>query len=143
MSFTKKDLSQMVHEIAESNGSIVIKNWLITGVFNRLSHEGQSDADVFCRTVAVTKACEEYFRNIKATDCDIDEQLIFDGFERLQKRYLITRDDEVCAIYSEDITDDEFLMQVVHRLESQIAGSQLHIEEIMRYLDERMEAKIV
>ncbi len=65
-------------------------------------------------------------------EIESDRQLVMEGFERLQKRYLIAEDGEWVAIRVQDMTRSQRLAKA-HELRVMGAGCYQHARELERY----------
>lgn len=63
-------------------------------------------------------------------------QLVLEGFERLQKYYMVTRDDERVGVHIYDMTKEE-LIQKKSELRSMRKGLEVHEDEIDRFISQQ------
>lgn len=68
-----------------------------------------------------------------------DAQLVLEGFERLQKEYLIEEDGAQVSVPIEEMSDAQ-LMEKHAELRAMGDGCYLHADEILRYVERRRAA---
>ena len=71
-----------------------------------------------------------------ATDLRSEPQLTLEGFDRVQKVYLVKRDGEQCMVPTDQLTADEIGTKI-SELDTMAEGCKLHADELRRYLDSR------
>ena len=62
-------------------------------------------------------------------DGESDAALVLPGFEKLQARYLITREGEACIVPLDDLTEEEMLAKL-RQFRRNMAGLQKHYDEL-------------
>lgn len=70
---------------------------------------------------------------------EADRQLLFPGFKRLQKAYLVDREGRQLIVPSPRMTDDECLAKA-EELDAMAVGCREHADELRRYVDLRGDA---
>jgi hypothetical protein len=70
-----------------------------------------------------------------------DAQLTMEGFERLQRAYIVENDGDLRVVRTDQITDAELLAKADH-YDAMAAGCAEHASEIRRYVDQRRKTKI-
>lgn len=63
-------------------------------------------------------------------------QLVLDGFEKLQKYYMVTRDDERVGVHIYDMSKEE-LLQKKQELRAMRKGLEIHEDEIDRFISQQ------
>ncbi|WP_143328034.1 hypothetical protein [Caballeronia pedi] len=74
------------------------------------------------------------------TEAVPDRQGVLEGFERLQKEYLVERDGTEVAMPIESMSDEQ-LMEQFYKLQAMEKGLFQHGQEILRYIDLRRSAR--
>lgn len=140
--YTLKDLDKEIGEhvalIQGSNGGSVDKHFLIQSVLNEHSLPDDVEDGFWICTARelVSLRVNRHWQRLKASETVPDAQLIFPGYERLQRQYLTERDGRSVAVRVEDMTSEE-LEKKAAELESMSEGLIQHAEEIRRYLRQR------
>lgn len=138
MAMIDEEVKDKVRWLEEQNGKELHKGWLINAVIQDHADIKGEDADfaICCARLAIRSRVESYFRKIKENENDpTDEQMIFPGFKRLQKRYIVERD-ELVAVSVLDMTDAEIKAKAEeHRRMG--AGHFEHANELMQFLLDR------
>lgn len=134
-----KEIKKKVAWLEAQNGKELHKGWLINAVIQDHADINGEDADfaICCARLTIRSRVESYFRKIKENEKDpTDEQMIFPGYKRLQKRYIVDRDTELVAVSILDMTDEEIRSKAEeHRKMG--AGHYEHADELMRFLMDR------
>lgn len=140
MAMIDEEVKDKVRWLEEQNGKELQKAWLVNAVIQDHADINGEDADfaLCCSRSAVKSRVESYFRKIKENENDpTDEQMIFPGFRRLQKRYIVDRNTELVAISILDMTDDEIRNKAEeHRKMG--AGHYEHADELIQFLSDRV-----
>jgi hypothetical protein len=142
--YTIKDLGDEIgHEVAwleEHNGRTIEKRWLISKVMaNHGDIQGQDAAfAVCCARFAVEQQVDRYFRTIKKDEEEGTEQQLLPGFEKLQRKYITTRNGEQLIVSIYDMTDEEIDRKAAeHRVMGQ--GHFKHADELERFKETRQQ----
>ena len=135
-----REIDSKAQEMLDNNGKHIHKGWLVNAVMRDHDSITGDDADfAVCLAHAhVTKRVEHYFRRIKEAEQEggTDDQLILPGYEKLQRRYIVTRDEAQVGIDVWDLTDDE-LDAKAHEHRAMGRGHFQHADELDRFRAER------
>jgi hypothetical protein len=131
---------EKVIETLEKEGAERLSPDVITSFVMTRWQEVAGDADErylfashWCLREQVRKRLNRY-KVIPGTD--VDEQLLLEGFERLQKRYLVEENGEQVAVRIEKMTRKQFEDKIAE-FESMREGLSQHIQELRRYMNEQ------
>jgi hypothetical protein len=139
MSYKKDDLQKEIHSVnteLEKSRGFVPKQWLITAVMKQHPDINGNDRDfaLYGAYFCVTKGVEEYFRGVKASEVQGDEQLVIEGFHHLKSHYLVQRDGTVGTVPLTEMSKDE-LLQKAEQLKMHAKGTLEHARELERYAE--------
>jgi len=139
--YESKNLNEEVERIHGelSTNAVVPKSWLAQAVVLRHQNVSGGDADfaIWAMGQAINRAIEAFFRRIKASEEAADDpQMILPGYERLQRRYLVTRGGEVASVPVQLVTDEEFRLKI-SEMNNMQEGLEKHKLEILRFMRER------
>lgn len=94
-----------------------------------------------CAYDQVRDVVRQAFRRFKPDrKGETDKQLLLPGFERLQKRYLVSRQGQQMAVRIEQLSDDEAAAKVAELL-GMAHGCTEHAKELKRYHAKRKAAE--
>lgn len=110
----ESELEQKVLWLEQNNGSVLSRDWLKNAVMSDHSDIHGEDADMAmcCMEMIVAQCAREYFRRFKSTP-ETDPMMVFPGFEHLQIRYALKRDNDLVAVRVHDMTDDELKQKAI------------------------------
>ena len=114
-------------------------DWITETIMQMHQPPGGNDAEFysFNTRANVREAVAAQLRRAKLkADIASDSQLVLEGFERLQKEYLIDEDGAQVSVPVEKMSDAQ-LMEKWHELRAMGDGCYLHANEILRYIDIR------
>lgn len=140
--YTIKDLDKEITDTkagwaGANNG--VPKGWLVNAVMSKHANVTGDDSDfALCGSrYAVERRVEAHFREIKENEENpTNPQLILPGYEKLQKEYIVERNDEQVAISIWDMTDEEIDWKAdQHRAMGR--GHFAHADELIRFKESR------
>ncbi len=122
----------------EDRGGSVPKPWLVRSVMAYHPDIVGDDRDfaLYCSEHHVTGEVERYFQSIKASETDLGQQFVLEGFEHIKKRYLVVRGQEIQAIRVAHMTPEE-LEAKAEELESFARGAFAHAAELRRLASNR------
>ena len=136
------EVDQVIRDRIEAK-EVIPATWVTRVVVERHPHIRGQDADWyrFCAYETVRDAVRQCLRRLKPDPKgETDEQLLLPGFERLQKAYLVSRNEEQVGVPIELLTDDENGAKVTE-LRRMAAGCLEHAAELKRYHAERKAAE--
>ncbi len=121
-----------------SNGETP-KNWVIQSVLKSHSDVHGDDADMAlcCMRETVASRVNKHFSKIKAAEQETP-QMPLPGFEKLQQRYVITRDKEQSIVSIYHMTDEE-LEAKAEELEAMAEGCLKDADEIRKFRTQRQQ----
>ena len=131
------EVKRIFNEIGALDG--VSKSTLITTVEGRHGRVSGPDRDFALWSIraVVTRAVEALMREVKASEERVDvQQLPLPGYDRLQRFYIVTRNDEQMLMPVDRVTDDEFMVKISD-MQRMRAGLDAHIKEIHDYMEDR------
>lgn len=138
-------ISDIDSEIAKKADELVTngqlpKVWLVQAVMKNHAQIVGKDADmaICCMNDTVSRRVNKYFSTIKASE-EEKPQMPLPGFERLQRRYVINRNEEQTIVSVYDMTDAE-LEGKAKEMDSMAEGCYAHADELRRFKDERQKA---
>lgn len=140
--YSLKDLTQEIEELVEERrqcGGDLHPDWLTQEILSRHSDITGADADFYqcCARGEVRDAVRQRVNRYKAKpELSPDPQLVLDGFERLQERYLIEVDGVQVARLVHDMSHAQLSAKAAE-LRGMGAGCYQHADEIERYLSQR------
>ncbi|WP_321941678.1 hypothetical protein [Paraburkholderia tropica] len=140
--FTKSDLTHEISRVIvelDTRHQRKHPDWITETIMSSHAPPVCDDADVylFNTRANVRDAVGAHLRRAKLkTDVTPDAQLVLEGFERLQKEYLIDDDGAQVSVPIEELSDGQ-LMEKYHELRAMGDGCYLHADEILRYIDAR------
>ncbi|WP_233872391.1 hypothetical protein [Paraburkholderia adhaesiva] len=140
--YSRIDLSAEISKVIAETTGRKHPDWITEAVMRMHKPPEGSDADFyrFGARAYVREAVAAQLRRVKlSADVVPDSQLVLEGFERLQKEYLVEEDGAKVSIPIEEMTDAQ-LMDKHAELRAMGAGCYLHADEIVRYLAWRHES---
>ena len=133
LSDLKQEIEQTIHSMESQ--SRLHPEWITQAVMSRHSDLDGEDSDFYqcCTRAEVRSQVRKRLNQYKASaDTGVDRQIVLEGFERLQKRYLIPENGEQVAIRIQDMTDAQ-LQAKADEYRAMGAGCFQHADEIDRY----------
>ena len=133
LSDLKQEIEQTIH--AMESQSRLHPEWITQAVMSKHSDVDGDDCDFYqcCARAEVRTQVRKRLSKYKAdTDMAVDRQIVLEGFERLQKRYLVSENGEQVAIRIQDMTDAQ-LQAKADEYRAMGAGCFQHADEIDRY----------
>lgn len=138
--YSTSDLSKEIdEEIARFDHESVLRpDYITNAVMQRhpdIDGEDASFYAVLCRVEVrnqVGKHLGKRFNTTAESQAERDAQLVLEGFERLQKRYLLADGEEIVAIRVEDMTSAQRRAKAAE-LRAMGAGCYQHADELDRY----------
>lgn len=141
--YSPADLQQEIEKVIEhmeaQNAARLHPDWITQAVMNRHPDVDGEDADFYqcCSRAEVRNQVRRRLNRYKATaEIEADPQTTLEGFERLQKRYLVAEKGEQVAVRIQLMTEQQ-LLEKAAELRSMGAGCYQHADEIDRYLSSR------
>jgi len=128
---------QTVIEEMESH-SRLHPDWITQAVIARHPDVDGNDSDFYqcCTRSGVRDAVRKRLNRYKADPNDqTDAQIVMEGFDRLQKRYLIKENGEQVAVRIECLTRQQILAKALEQ-ERMGYGCFQHAEELRRYAEQ-------
>lgn len=124
-------------EAALAAGHSPQATWIVNAIVSEWDPPRGRDSDkwTLCGYANVRTIVRSVVRSYKPDDESDDSQLILDGFERLHKAYLVSRDDEQAVVRVDRLTVSEALT-IIDELNRSKRGLDIHIAEMQRYIDE-------
>lgn len=137
----QNEIAAKVEWLRENNGRTLHPDWITTAVLADHPDVYGEDRAFYARCTRQTVR-EETRRALNkykvVADQQADAQLVLPGFTRLQKYYLVDRDQTQVAVRVDDLTDAEIDAKVAE-LRGMAAGCLEHVDELLRYRDRRRE----
>jgi hypothetical protein len=132
----KNRIKQLVGERTETP-----VDWIVHQIITEHPLAEWSDSDFYecCAYTAVRGYTRAVYRDMRQGDIAAeaeDRQLVFPGFERLQRRYIIERDGDMVAVALEAMTDAEIAAKV-SELRRDAQGCLRHADELERFKHDR------
>lgn len=140
------EVSEIVKSKIEA-GQVVVQPWLVQHVIQSHSEIQGGDSDFYLLCAHgylphVVKNVLRHWKDDPAKQRERDAQMVLDGFERLQRAYLVRRDDDSVLVPINQLTYDEGMAKV-REYERMAAGCKLHSEELRRYFAGRQSTVMV
>ncbi len=134
----QKEVSAIVEAKIDAR-EVVRSTWLIHEVIGRhqLPECNESAWFFCCAREALAKVVRDVVQSYKPSKDDPDPQMVFPGFERLQRGYLVTRDGEQAVVCTLDLTDVEIDAKAAD-LQRMGIGCFRHRDELLRFKTERV-----
>ena len=131
------EISQACDELV-TNGQTP-KSWVTEYVMKAHSQVFGVDADMAlcCMRETVASHVNKHFSKLKAAE-EGKPQMPLPGFERLQRRYVITRDNQQTIVSVYDMTDEE-LEEKAEEMQAMAKGCLKHADELRRFIKQRVE----
>lgn len=122
---------------AINSGSTVAAAWITQTVMLAHGNVAGSDADWLIANARrhVRASVQKVISRYKASEQDGDPQMVLEGFERLQKAYLIEREGDQLIVPITQMTAPE-LMARAFEYRRMAAGCEEHAREIERYVED-------
>lgn len=134
-----QEIEAVIKEMDDLKTSKLNPDWITNEVIKRHPDIEGADADFWQCTgrADVRNKVRARLNKYKVSDdLSPDPQLLLDGFERVQQRYLISEGEVQVAIRIEDCTDEQILAKY-NELRAMGDGCYQHADELMRYLQAR------
>lgn len=130
-------------ETAIAKGKVVKREWMVHEIVKDRQFAGPDRN--WLRLTAYYAIKDLVGRAIRAfakaqEEDESNPQMILKGYERLQKSYALTRDDEIVFVPIEQCTDEELEAKAVEH-EAQSQGHLDHARELRRYIAKRKKAQ--
>jgi len=129
------EIELVIEQLEANHARKLHPDWITQAVMYRHTGIDGEDADFYqCVGRAhVREAVRQRLNRFRAkAEVEADKQLVLEGFERLQKRYLITEDGEQVAIRVQDMTSAQRKLKA-NELRTMGAGCYQHADELERY----------
>lgn len=117
-------------------------DWVTNSVMSEHTEIDGEDTDFYriAARMTVRQEVRKCLNAFKPTeDSSPNEQLVLEGFERLQKYYLVNRDGTQVAARIDTLSEIEIRLKI-SELKSMAAGCLLHADELARYLGRKYDA---
>jgi hypothetical protein len=145
MSIAHKDMEKEVADIIERRieaGQETVTSWLVTEVINNHADITGEDVEWYrvCAYGHMSGVVRKVISKYRPTEEGIvNNQLVLDGFERLQRAYAVNRDGPM--IVPIDLLTIDEIKEKIRELSAIRRGLSQHIKELQRYLQQRIEAE--
>lgn len=130
-----QEIEQVIEQFEASNARSLHPDWITQAVVDRHLEVDGEDAD-FWRVVGRAEVRSQVRSRLNRyrvkPEVEPDRQLVLEGFERLQQRYLVDEGGEQIAVRVQDMTLDQ-LDAKERELRVMGAGCYQHADEIRRY----------
>lgn len=134
--YTLKELQAEIEQVIESmqNAPRPHPDWITQSVIANHPAIDGDDCDFYqcCTRNSVRDAVRKRLNKYKADGKEPDKQIVLEGFERLQKWYLMDEGGEQVAVSIQHMTRDQVLAKAEEQ-ERMGAGCYQHAEELRRY----------
>jgi len=140
--FSDRDLTQEISEVIESTlaeGNPTPAAWVANAVVQRHQRPDGADADFYllCAHHHVRKLVQSALRRFNpSSDGSTDERLLLPGFERLQRFYLVTRDDDQVAVPIGQMSNGEIASKITE-LKAMSRGCMELADDLTKYRSNR------
>lgn len=135
----KTDVDEAVNNLLSSNVRPISKSVVTEAIVKKwFDIEGEPGDRWLCAAHdSIQRAVGQAMNSEKAAEeTSEDSQLVMEGFERLQKRYVIEREGERQYVLTTELSDEELAEKAEeHRRLGR--GNFQHADEIERYIEER------
>lgn len=138
--YSLSDLKQEIEQTisAMESQSRLHPEWITQAVMSKHSDVEGNDTDFYqcCARAEVRTQVRKRLSQYKASaDTTVDRQIVLEGFERLQKRYLIAENGEQVAIRIQDMTEEQLQVKA-NEYRAMGVGCFQHADEIDRYREQ-------
>ena len=142
---SKTDVTHEIRKIVTDRlnaGLIIRAEWLTTEILAMKADIDGEDADFYVACAVdfirdTTKRCiGDYAPKASAKT---DAQILMQGFDYMQRAYTVERDDEICVVPVQLLTDEEIEGRAID-LESMARGCIAHAKELRAYRTIRVDA---
>jgi len=138
----QREIVAKIQWLIENNGSVLHPEFIAHAVVGDHPDVNGEDADFYkcCSFAKIRDEVRQQVNRMKiATEKqEGSEQLVMPGFDYLQQRYFVDRDNEPCIVRIEEMTDDELEAKAQER-EAMGRACFAHADELRRYRDLRKE----
>lgn len=133
------EVDVIIDRLQSEDAPRIHPDWITQEVMG--AHQGieGEDCDFYLCTgrAAVRDAVRARLNRFKASpEVETDRQLVLEGYERLQRHYLVNEDETQVAVHIEMLSDDQ-LLQKASEYRAMGKGCFEHANEIDRYLNTR------
>lgn len=129
------EIEQVIEDFENHNERRLHPDWITTAVMNRHPDVEGADAD-FYRVMSRSQVREAVRQRLNAykakPEVEPDRQLVMQGFERLQLRYLVKEDGEWVAVKVEMMTTEQRKAKAAE-LRAMGRGCFQHADELERF----------
>lgn len=136
------EIAKKIEWLQRNNGHTLHPDWIANAVVTDHPDIRGEDSDFYvcCARSDVRNEVRRQLGKFKVkADKESDAQLVMEGFERLQKYYLVTMDEEQVAVRIELMTDEQ-LEEKEREYMAMGDGCYKHADEIRRYRERRQVA---
>lgn len=133
---TDTDIRNEVEKVIDGHDERMPAMWIVQKVLKLHVKPKGKDADFYlcCAHGHVRAVVRQTLQRMRGEEGEeASEQLIFPGFQRLQRRYIIDQGGELLAVPLEQMTRDE-IQQKIGELHRMAHGCLTHARELERYL---------
>ena len=140
--YSYSDLSTEIRErITESlNGRLEVPaDWIVTAIVSGHEEECRELSDFvrFNLLANIRNEVRKAINRAKQTDIEsADAQLVLPGYQKLQVRYALSRNDRPCFVRLEAMTDEEIVAKA-NECYRMARGCEKHGDELMDYFQKR------
>lgn len=130
-----QEIEQVIRTLEDDNARALHPEWITQAVVNLHPDVDGADAD-FWRVVGRAEVRSQVRAKLNRykvkPELQPDAQLVLEGFERLQQRYIVTEDGEQVAVRIQDMTPAQRRSKAAE-LRAMGAGCYQHADEMERY----------
>lgn len=136
--FSEKDLIKEIWEVVDeitNSGAEPPKSWITRGVLKRHPAPEGPDQELFHFSLQETvgRAVRRAMGRLKAKEDQMDQhELLMPGYKRLQRFYLVPRDDEHVVVRLENMSCADIDAKIAE-YQSMAEGCRQHVQELRRY----------
>lgn len=141
--YSSEQLTEEVQRVFDefvTTGRSIHVDWLANSILSHHQDIHGSDKDFYtlCAYAHVKTTIRAVVRKSKPSESGIAHipQLVLPGFERLQTHYHVDRDNEICLIRIDELSDEEIEAKA-REYEAMAEGCRLHALELRRYQIQR------
>ncbi len=137
-----REIEQAIEQFENASERRLHPEWITQSVMERHTAIDGDDCDFYRLTARgeVRNQVRLRLNRFKARpEMEADKQIVFEGFERLQKRYLVCEDGEQVAIRVQDMSSAQRRAKSTE-LRAMGAGCYQHADELDRYDAELMQS---
>lgn len=139
--YTQSDLTAEIQDVLETMADTRAwaAEWITHAVLARHQDFQGEDSDFYLCMARhhVHTAVRKHLNRFKLKpEIEPDRQILLEGFQRLQQRYVIMENDEETFVRIQDLTRQQLLMKA-RELYAMGAGCYEHGDEIMRFVADK------